>query len=425
MKKSLEILKNKELLERELLGNILIINGEGIIAISSIVSSSDFSHYGTEFQVILNAKKDGGNHLHGISNSSKFISSVSFLRDLSQIAKELKELSTALNVFYLLEKSANEVPLKEVPQFVSTFQKTLMDFVDVSEEESSFAKDIIEDFRKQQQFYESKFRDGKGIVGISTGYKTLDVMIDGFRPGHLWVLGGYTNMGKTQAAINLVANMIKQGKRVVFYSLEMSKRDIMARLVGIMTDQNGTEILKMFPHSVSATTLAFDLIKKSNFEIHTEKVELSDILFSMMNDHARKTVDLFVIDFLQLVTVKSKKSEYEQTTSAILEFQNISKKMGCSMIVLSQISNEGAKNENESIISFKGSGAIAAAADLGIQLYFDNEDDQKKLKQMRKDMNEGRPVEMKWVIRKNRHGRLGSVRTMFNAKTGVFKELPN
>ena len=89
------------------------------------------------------------------------------------------------------------------------------------------------------------------------------------------------------------------------------------------------------------------------------------------------------------------------------------------MIVLSQISNEGARNSHDVVMSFKGSGTIASAADLAIEICI-GEDDKNE---WRRKMNEGEPVVMKWNIRKNRHGKVGYIDMEFNGRTGIFSPI--
>jgi hypothetical protein len=68
-------------------------------------------------------------------------------------------------------------------------------------------------------------------------------------------------------------------------------------------------------------------------------------------------------------------------------------------------------------MTFKGSGSIASAADFAIEIVRSGEDKSKWLA----DLQKGEPVDMKWLIRKNRHGRVGYIDMRFNGRTGIFK----
>ena len=136
----------------------------------------------------------------------------------------------------------------------------------------------------------------------------------------------------------------------------------------------------------------------------------------MLEEQTNSKIDLFVIDFIQLITVKNAKSEYETITTAILELQKAAKKFKTPIIVLSQISNEGARGESP-IMTFKGSGAIAAAADLAIEIKSDEIDKES----FKEKLKLGEDIRMKWDVRKNRHGRVGTIQMYFNGRTGIFR----
>jgi replicative DNA helicase len=233
----------------------------------------------------------------------------------------------------------------------------------------------------------------------------------------LWIIGGYTNLGKTYASLNILTHLLKQGKRTVFYSLEMSRVDIISRILGILTGENGSSIAKGYVEKTKVET-ALETIRTSNLGIHSSKTELSQILLSMYEESIKNKPELFVVDFLQLITVKGTSSEYEAVTHAILELQKASKRFKIPIIVLSQVSNDGARQGDQQVMGFKGSGAIASSADLAIELVSGEE----SVKELREKMNNGEPVKIKWHIKKNRHGRVGSMNMEFTGKTGIFTE---
>lgn len=277
--------------------------------------------------------------------------------------------------------------------------------------------DVIRDFRAHQEMYLEKFRSGQEYIGIPTGYEKIDKAIDGIRPSHLWIVGAYTGVGKTFAALNIVASLINQGKRVVFYSLEMTKIEIIERLLGIMTEQNGATILKNFPHDREKVDEALKKIAASQFVVYENEFrDISEIRFSMMGENIKKPVDVFFVDYLQLVDVKGARSEYERGTQASYEFQAAAKRVKVPIILLSQINNDSARSEESAVMGFKGTGAIATIANFAIELRL-SEDDKEAY---RAKQERGDPICINWVIKKNRHGRTGKVGMLFDGKTGRF-----
>jgi replicative DNA helicase len=412
------LLDRSKYIEHDLISSILFDPKKSVRA-STAVTIDDFYHYGKQFSIITKAHMDGksvslelkheGLHVYEFTEGGSF-------RPIDLICKDLKSVSNALRIYTTLAKASESVPYEDIDVFVSEVQRDIMNSVQSAEKESTSMSVIAEEWRQLRDSYVQKIKDGKTLIGISCGYPKIDKIIDGLRPGHLWIMGGYTSMGKTFASLNIVADLIKQGKRVVYYSIEMTSADIVSRIIGIMTGQNGKSIIKGYGNQSLAEQAMQELIK-SNLSIHTTKSSLSEIQFSMYEENITLPVDLFVVDYMQLVQVKGM-SEYAATTACAIEFQQMAKRLSVPTMLLSQISNDGAKMGSEVVMSFKGSGAIAAAADLAIEITVGEDD----VAEWKKKLQAGDPVHMKWNIRKNRHGVVGYVGMDFVGNTGIFTE---
>lgn len=413
-----KLIEHSKIIEKELLG-IIINNPQKTIRAAALVSVEDFYNYAKVYATVTDCFLNEKNLVteFGIKKIkvSDFIED-SF-RDISRVCKELKEVSNAIRLYDILQKATENITHENTEQYVSEIQREIINGVTSVEKESTSISQIIAEWRERREMYVEKFKNGNKIIGTSTGYDKIDAIIDGLRPEHLWIIGGYTNVGKTAASLNIVANLIAQGKRVVYFSIEMAAVDIVSRLLGIMTKESGLSIVKGFGDKELIEEKILKLIK-SNLSIHTTKSSLSEIQFSMYEENIKQKVDLFVVDFVQLVTVNGAKSEYETITTSALEFQQMAKRLKAPIILLSQISNEGAKNGNEVVMSFKGSGALAAAADFAIEITIAEDD----AKEWKRKMHNGEKVRMKWNVRKNRHGKVGYVEMLFEGKTGIFEQ---
>ncbi len=407
-----------EQVERELL-TVYFGERNNLAVPIQMLSPNDFMFFGKQYELAVECFEKGKDPLYEFTikgfNVSDFLGYVP-RRDMRRVCEDILTYANARRVAKTISDYHNQVPSEDVDKFVNEIQKKLIESVSTKAHESGDISNVLTEYKKLQEFYKEKIQKG-GIVGLSTGYNKIDEIIDGFRPEHLWVIGGYTNMGKTSAALNLVANMVKQGKRVVFYSLEMSKTDIISRLLGIMTEDNGLSIVKGYAKFPQEVERCMKLLEESQMTIYCGKNELSEIQMSMYEEQLKKPVDLFVVDFLQIVTVKGSKSEYEMITNSSLGFQQMAKKLKVPIILLSQISNDGAKNHDQDVMTFKGSGSIASAADFAIEIVKGEENKADWLA----NMQQGLPVKMVWKIRKNRHGRVGFIDMKFNGKNGTFK----
>jgi replicative DNA helicase len=72
---------------------------------------------------------------------------------------------------------------------------------------------------------------GLGKEGLKTGFKALDDRFKGIEETDLWVLAARPSMGKTVLALNICNNVALHGKEVLIFSLEMSKEQLVMRML--------------------------------------------------------------------------------------------------------------------------------------------------------------------------------------------------
>lgn len=401
-------------LERQII-SYLFVYPKDIIEATTIINEDDFIRYGKHFNVLLQTHLNDKNITLEIAKAnlfvSDFIENIPF-QNIGNLCRELKEISRKRKIKSILHSYTESNSHSE--EIVAEIQSRLINTISENGKEESDAENIIKKFETARKSYQEK---NQKLIGISTGYEKLDAIIDGLRPEHFWVIGAYTSHGKSFAALNITKNLIEQKKRVVIYSLEMSQVDLLSRLVGIFAKHNGTEILKGKVVSFDEKYF-FQKIVESGLSIHNDKYEISQIILSMYEETLKKPVDLFVIDFIQNAKVKGMTTEYETMTEIALQLQQASRRFKIPILALSQISNEGARQQESDLMMFKGTGAIASASDLAIQIVKGEED---KAEFARK-ISKGEPVKMLWLIKKNRHGRVGSIEMEFDGRNGIFKE---
>lgn len=411
----------RDYIEKNIIGTLL--NGElkKLPEVLNVLSFDDFVPYRKHLELAYTAWKekkdpyivfrDGGIQSSELIEIQEAVPAISYL---TTYCIELKELNTIEKVKKIL---AQKVPTENIGEFIADTQQKLVS-LSVDSNEKTDIEDVVQEFTENQRLYEEKRKNGQELLGISCGFSKLDNLIDGLRPGHLWVLGGYTSLGKTFGALNIAASLIKEQKRVIIYSLEMSRIDILARLIGILIEGNSRAIAKGFSDQAKVNE-ALELIKKSNLTIVAERRELSQITLSMHEQTLKKPVDLFIVDYIQLVKVKGSRSDYEQAKEAAIELQDALKRFNVPGIALSQVNNDAAKAGEQMVMGFKGAGDIAAAADFAIELVSGEE----STIDLKTKLHKGEPVKIKWQVKKNRHGSVGYVLMEFDGKTGISREV--
>ena len=89
--------------------------------------------------------------------------------------------------------------------------------------------------------YNSELGDGsKDYRGIPSGFKAVDDMISGL--DKFILLAGRSGAGKTTLALQLALGVAQQGTPVIIYSLEMSRSEIISKLVQVMASFMGNQL---------------------------------------------------------------------------------------------------------------------------------------------------------------------------------------
>jgi replicative DNA helicase len=251
------------------------------------------------------------------------------------------------------------------------------------------------------------------LKSIPTRWPGLNNFTMGYMPGQFWVVGGFTSTGKSAFAVNAVADVIKAGGTVMIASTEMTQEQYMLRLISLTSGVPQRVIRRggMTTEQYAAFSLAVDYWKDQKLRIYDDLYNLQRI-----RRMARKTreqlggLDLLVVDFMQ--NINESGEEVKEMTKNALTLQAYAKELDCTVLGLSQVSNAQAMAQNESGVgtyyAFKGSGAIAHAADVAIMLDRNNKTD---------------PTTLWMHVVKNRHDEMGTIACRLDLPTGGISQM--
>ena len=261
---------------------------------------------------------------------------------------------------------------------------------------------------------------GQKIPGLSTGLNDLDRYILGLNKGELILIAARPGMGKTSIALNIAMNVAKKsGKTVAVFSLEMSREQLVSRLLAgeglvpsqnLLTGQLNSDEWKRIAAAaqvLSATDMRID---------DNPMLSVSD-----MNAQCRRisNLGLVVIDYLQLMqsaggdSRKYAGENRQQVVSDISRMLKImAKELNVPVICLSQLSraSEGRPNKRPMLSDLRESGAIEQDADVVIGLYREG--------YYNAECEE--PNVSEAIVLKNRKGQTGTVKLAWLAEYTTF-----
>jgi len=229
-------------------------------------------------------------------------------------------------------------------------------------------------------------------------------------------------MGKTALGLNIALNVLRKSKLpVLFFSLEMSKEQIMYRLLSIEANINQARLRngKLSQNDWTKLNKIIKIISKIPFFIDdTPNLSIQDIqskIKTILFEQAQ--IGLIIIDYLQLMqNPKSKMENRVQELSIITRgLKNLARQFDIPIITLSQLSRsvESRIDKKPILSDLRESGSIEQDADLVLMLYKN-----KALSRQQDDVLDYYLTEL--IIAKQRNGPTGTLKLKFDPKKTKF-----
>lgn len=262
--------------------------------------------------------------------------------------------------------------------------------------------------------------------GFTTGWKDLDNVISGLNRSDLIIIGARPAMGKTSFALNMARNAaFSANKKVLFFSLEMTKEQLAQRVMSTEARIKGNKMRKgnLDDGDWSRLATATEVLK--NTQLYFD--DTSGITVNEMKAKIRrmKDVDLVIVDYLQLMKSGTRIDNRVQEVSEITRsLKLMAKDLNIPVVVLAQLSRgtEGhsQKSHKPQLADLRESGSIEQDADIVIMLYRDDY----------YQMDSDEPVDMEkqidtveLLVLKNRHGPTEVVKLAWNPDYTLFSAI--
>ena len=261
---------------------------------------------------------------------------------------------------------------------------------------------------------------GKTLPGLSTGLSAVDAKINGLNKSDLLLLAARPGMGKTSMALNVALSAAKEsGKTVAIFSLEMSREQLVTRLIASEGLVENTRLVTGNLRESDWQRIAEAASSLSRMDIRIDDNPLLTV--ADMNAKCRRleNLGLVVIDYLQLMTSAGGKGysgeNRQQAVSDISRMLKImAKELQVPVLCLSQLSraNEKRDDKRPMLSDLRESGAIEQDADIVLFLYRDD---------YYKEDSEKRNI-AECIVAKNRHGETGTVKLQWLPQFTTFAD---
>ncbi len=267
-------------------------------------------------------------------------------------------------------------------------------------------------------------KEKERYIGIPTGFSYLDkVLGGGFHRSDFIVVGARPAMGKTSFALNVARNIAMKGRKVLFFSLEMSKEQLAQRIISTEARIVSNKLRTGEISDADWEKLGLALQNLVNCDLYFDDTANINVPEMKARALRMKDVDCIVIDYLQLMSgTKRTENRVAEVSEITRSLKMMAKDLDIPVVTCSQLSRGVAKNSGDhrpQMTDLRESGTIEQDADIVLMLhredYYNNNPDEKE------DTESANIAEV--IVGKNRHGSTETVKVAWNPEFTMFSTL--
>lgn len=308
---------------------------------------------------------------------------------------------------------------REISELLENAESQLFGVSDSSTKQDlvSLEQILTESFDRMEELH----RGGGKLRGIPTGWRDLDTMTAGLQQSDLIILAARPAMGKTTLVTNLAYNVATKAKKsVLFFSLEMSKEQLVDRM---LADASGVDAWNIRTGNLSDDD--FEKLSHAMGEMAEAPIFIDDtpgVTVLEMRTKARREahnnpLGLIIIDYLQLMqgSGRGDGNRVQEVSEISRGLKLIARELNVPVIALSQLSRsvETRSPQIPQLSDLRESGSIEQDADIVAfiyrEAYYNPDTDRQNVTDL--------------IIAKHRNGPTGKVELYFHPERLRFMSL--
>ena len=266
--------------------------------------------------------------------------------------------------------------------------------------------------------------DGRMITGVATGYPILDEITSGLQKGEMIIIAARPSMGKTSLALNIAENIVMRDTPVALFSLEMSRQQLVQRLLSSRASVSGHDIRrnmlsdKDMEGIIQATD---DLMGKPLFIDDTPGLTITQLRAKARRLKQSENIGVVLVDYLQLMTSGKRAESRQQEVSEISRgVKALARELDVPVICLSQLNRASEQREGHRprMSDLRESGSIEQDADVVAMLHresYYHQNDPAWLEE-----NEDKQSLAELIITKQRNGPTATIKLSWDSRCTRF-----
>ena len=336
----------------------------------------------------------------------------------AKIVKEKAELRSLINAATAIASAAYE-DNTDVENIMDDAEKKILAVANRQNGGAfeSMKSIVMRTFERINVLYESK----GGLTGISSGFKDLDKLTAGLQKSDLILVAARPSMGKTAFTLNIASYVGTHGGKVAFFSLEMSKEQLMQRM---LCAEGGIDATKLrtgqldTPEWNKLVHVADTLSRAPIYIDDTAGITVMELRSKARRLKAEHGLDLIIIDYLQLMQGRPSKNgdnRQQEISEISRSVKALARELDVPVIALSQLSSsvESRQIKKPMLSDLRESGSLEQDADIVMFLYredyYDKDTENKNITDI--------------IVAKHRNGPVDTISLFFQKEYTKFRDL--
>lgn len=221
-----------------------------------------------------------------------------------------------------------------------------------------------------------------GLRGVPTGFKDIDDTLAGLQASNLIILAARPGIGKTALALNIAQHVsVSEGLPIGFFSLEMSKEELVDRLLVAQADIDAWRLKtgRLNEEDFSQLSEAMGILAEAPLYIDdTPALSVLEMRTKARRLMAEHGLELIIVDYLQLMRSLSRRESRVTEVSEISQgLKNLARELKVPVLAVSQLSRavEQRGSPRPQLADLRESGAIEQDADVVMFIWREDDED--------------------------------------------------
>lgn len=362
-------------------------------------------------------KAGGPAFIAGLANAVPSASSVPYYAKIVREKADLRNLLNAASDITAMVYDGND----DVPTILDKSEKRIMEAASHQNigDFTPIGDIVLSSIDQMNMVYEAH----GGLTGIPTDFTDLDNLTSGLQPSDLILVAARPSMGKTAFTLNIAANVaIRAKKTVAFFSLEMSKNQLMQRMLcsEASIDSQKARIGQLSNDEWNRLIGIAEILGKIPLYIDdTAGIQVNELRSKARRLKAQHGLDLIIIDYLQLMQGSNTKNSSDNRQAEIAEISRslkaLARELNVPIIALSQLSRsvENRQVKRPMLSDLRESGSLEQDADIVMFLYREDYYDPQTTNQNITEV----------IVAKHRNGPVDTIKLYFKKEYTRFDNL--